>query len=1163
MTGATEPMGHVDPKPRGFGGGSGMKPFEAGIRGAALVIANWDYPGRSRLNGPKLDLPLLETGFRANRFHVTCVANVKRPEHLLDEVAGFVDRVLKSREPQHGGFCGPVLVYYAGHGAKSPADERNYILPVNTDLDRFWSDPHSATCLDEIARELHRLKGCSVALILDACRDMPSATRGASVPALPHFGRVTHDRLDEMRRGSDGGPSWLGLIFSTQPGQAAADTMAGPNSVSPFAHAFVRCLRALPWHLRSRRLDEFFSRDVKKIFNRVDKRGQTIAISQAGEIAAPVIGGHIGRWIATVGGAGVVLLCAATAAVVWVTHEPILPPSPAATDGRVPAIPPPAPTLGSTTQPGKGEPPDMTVAPGAPTSTQTEAAPPAPSERSSAEQRLQGRLRLAAAQEADRKGEPPIAAGLALAALDLPGFSEDDALRAEAAKLLYRSQLAIGKPDTGFTIPGIPTEEGQFELLSAFSDDGARFAVQAGQDPIRVYDTATGVLQATVEAPPQVTELRLSPDGTMLLLLGEEQMTFHAFDGAEPQRWTIPLAGDPVRNGWPRLSPDGKRMADTLDPKKIVIRETRTGEGAAPAIAVRARAYRPEFSPDGRFLSAAIPGVGVIVWDSVSGREWMRHPLKNEEMASAEFSRDGKYLLATEDTTGAIAVLDMKARKELKLRSKPAARAGSRSFLLNAESDIATLETDGTLVVWNPIRDKELTRFSAGKEEFYQVAVLQGGEVLALGTAGNHLLVWRWRDREKLLDRRATWQQAVGFSVSRSGDALHVVEKGKLMTLQVIGNGEAPRIPAFDTDAAQFAVSPDKRRFAASSSQGTRLWDTPSGRLIKDTGTGRKLDDALASALAFSPDSTKLFVASPQESGGPIAVLSARDGQQLPELSDVRQPRTPVTMLQPSGAIATLLYSVSYHEFQMWDTDDRALVRSHAFDTKGRGSIFERTNADRTVDVFAITVNPVSQVLSEVDVVNGTKPEDRKWMKGHTAYILGTRFSHSGKQVVSFSQDKTVRVWDAASGKALAERRIAEGIRDIAMSTDDAEIRILTEDAALKRWRWLDDKINEGAHINDCDKGRLEGSLLLCRSDLDTYNTPAVLHAIRDDGGMDIIARFAGDAELIDDGRYVLESGETATLSPTFASLDAMKTAARARLEPYRETIEAALAALR
>ena len=40
-------------------------------------------------------------------------------------------------------------------------------------------------------------------------------------------------------------------------------------------------------------------------------------------------------------------------------------------------------------------------------------------------------------------------------------------------------------------------------------------------------------------------------------------------------------------------------------------------------------------------------------------------------------------------------------------------------------------------------------------------------------------------------------------------------------------------------------------------------------------------------------------------------------------------------------------------------------------------------------------------------------------LKGHTAQVFGVAFSPDGRRIVTGSYDKTVKVWDAATGQEL------------------------------------------------------------------------------------------------------------------------------------------------
>ena len=54
-----------------------------------------------------------------------------------------------------------------------------------------------------------------------------------------------------------------------------------------------------------------------------------------------------------------------------------------------------------------------------------------------------------------------------------------------------------------------------------------------------------------------------------------------------------------------------------------------------------------------------------------------------------------------------------------------------------------------------------------------------------------------------------------------------------------------------------------------------------------------------------------------------------------------------------------------------------------------------------------------------------------KTLKGHSYWVSSVAFSHDGTQVVSGSDDKTVKIWDASSGACL---KTLEGHSDLVCS---------------------------------------------------------------------------------------------------------------------------------
>ena len=85
--------------------------------------------------------------------------------------------------------------------------------------------------------------------------------------------------------------------------------------------------------------------------------------------------------------------------------------------------------------------------------------------------------------------------------------------------------------------------------------------------------------------------------------------------------------------------------------------------------------------------------------------------------------------------------------------------------------------------------------------------------------------------------------------------------------------------------------------------------------------------------------------------------------------------------------------------------------------------------------------------------LSAQEPKLRTTLKGHTDSVYAVAYSRDGKTLASGSKDKSIKLWDAATGaERLALKGHGERLRALAFSPDDKTLASGSDDTTIRLW---------------------------------------------------------------------------------------------------------------
>lgn len=601
-------------------------------------------------------------------------------------------------------------------------------------------------------------------------------------------------------------------------------------------------------------------------------------------------------------------------------------------------------------------------------------------------------------------------------------------------------------------------------------------------------------LQATAVSPQELMSVELSPDGEKALVACRDgSVAWIDWRSGQILRRLLGAEGALLQA---RLNRQGDRLVTVGDEGLARIWDAQDGSLRQTLRADAHGTVCADFSPDGRWLLTCGGEGQVKIWDLASGTVHRR--LWDERLVSqARFSPTGDRVAAVSHTDGRLAVWDLSQPQQpprvVQLPSELTVVRWSPDGAFIA-AQVAAFETIGLIdaatlqTVVGPFRHTApITSVAFTGDRRLLATTSEDGTARVWDLGGGRAFTEPLIHPAAVLDARFTADGKGLLTVCQDGVARHWdVQEGRALTpamqhpepilhaglspdgSAVVTVAQDQRVRVWDADTSQLKFppipfdyplhsayfSPDSQQLAVLAGarfvgelelwegNAATVWDARSGRAIAGPWSH---EGRLVSAL-FRPGAKDVQLITCGFEGT-VKAWDLRDPVEprwmLPAVSTGRRPEIiNSAQLSPDGSQLLLakesgtaeIWSVSPLQLRTRLPQPR-LARWAEFSPIGHLAL--TTSDDRTTRVWDLD-----------------QPSDRPLaILNHDHFVLGGHFTADGRQVVTFSVDRTARRWDARSGRLLTEPlRHDEQVWSAFSSPDGSKTITITWTGAVRLW---------------------------------------------------------------------------------------------------------------
>ncbi|KAG5636248.1 hypothetical protein H0H81_008651 [Sphagnurus paluster] len=580
----------------------------------------------------------------------------------------------------------------------------------------------------------------------------------------------------------------------------------------------------------------------------------------------------------------------------------------------------------------------------------------------------------------------------------------------------------------------------------AFARNGKYFASGSKDTTIRIWDTETGSLIAgpLKGHKESVNSVAFSFDDTMLVS-GSSDNSVRVWDVEVGEMVSPELIGHTEEVMSVAFSKDAQRVASGSGDRTIRVWDVTTSTLLlAPFVGHRDTVAAVAFSPDQRYIVSGSYDRSIIVWEAETGQR-VAGPLVAHaaKITSLAFSPSGDRL-ASGSGDWTIIIWDLKTWSTMGEPFEGHIDVVTSVAFSPDEGALVSGSQDETIRIW----DVQTGRLSAGpfrghSDRVAAVAFSWDGRRVASSSYDKTIRVWDTaaRNTSDSIKSDSSSAHADGVnSVAISPDGKFIASGSDDLTVRIWdAKTGAPWKEPFVGHTSfvdTVAISPDSRTVASGSDDSNIfVWEVETGNILAQF-LGHK---AGITCVRFSPDSTRIVSSSYDKT---VRVWDIHTGESLHQPFVGHTAWVTSVAFSPDGKHVA---SGSYDDnVFLWDIEN--------------GSITQRISGLRN-GINCIAFSPDGK-----HVAYGSGYDIRIWeiitgditgkFSGHTNLVVSLSYSPDGKCIASSSDDKTIRLWDVATGKLTQEplEGHSGGVDSVAFSPDGHYIVSGSEDESIRIW---------------------------------------------------------------------------------------------------------------